>query len=943
MKFFPDKHREVYYNVKKNQSKEKRKMKYLTYFILGLILVSPVMGYTIRGDEVLIDSQYANLTVYPHTKIYEEQFQFLNITAKGQPGDLCMGAITDNPLSGTTLELWNGAGWTNLNPFIDHQVKNNRHIYYSTSSLHFDAYESRLLRLNIKSGFMKFKYDVWAWSPKNGYSCTDSIIQDQTNFLVNLDPWYSVTNQTSGHLALSNYSYETTFSNYPASEYIQPYNTTASNISMAPSYQYNFNYSFSKPVDFYWNSTFGTTTRYIPIKRSYFNGSLVQLAVFYSAPGGGTIEQFYYYNNGTAWVTIVNYTQAVGAAATHEIVNLSFFNNITNTSHWTPNNYTWNVGPADNGYGYNSFQANVTVPVADDGKLAHNIGVPFNNFELIAKLTLDSDLGVEYIRVNINPGYYFYYRRASARARIDGLNGPVDSTNGLTLNIPRLLRFTKINGWCSWYDALLVYPTNWTLRYNASCSANWPPTDITLWCEDATCKFDYVLYRELPGRYEPAPFNADASFIYYSADSTQWGNTTIQWFKDGVLNVTDQFDNPNDYAEFNRTLTPGVWYANVTVWDINGNNASNLTNDLYCGIGNLTIHIYDEDTGALITSAIDVLLTDESFQLDNSTSTGHINYTHLATDNYTATFSDTVYYTRHYPAYVYTGMETVLNAYLVNSSSEVVFTILDSVTGRVIEDATMTISKFIGGVWTTVAVFNSDVTGKIQFSFNTQSRYRFLVTESGYENKIFELNPIIFNSYQVYMTATQTVSDTSVFSGVTVYHSPKLFYEGLNDFTLIVAEPGGTLDSFGVNLSYPGGSFQGIYATSTGGTLIETINITGATFTDSVNVTIFYERTGDDQKTLHYQYDIIPVPTGGTIMANRDVTYGLGIIERVLISTLLVIAVSGTAAYFSNPIVGGVMGIFMLGYLAFVGFISKWLVYIPIIVGFLIIARVSGR
>lgn len=641
----------------------------MIYATMAILLLCSVTAYTKIGDKVLIDTQYANLTVYPHTKVYEDQPQYINITAKAQPGDLCLGAIADDPITDTQLELLNNGGWINLNPYIDHQIKNNKHIYYSTSSLSFAAYQSRLLRLNLKAGLKKFKYDVWAWSPKNGYSCTEAILQDQTNFIVNLDPWYSVTNQTSGFVALTNYSYETTFSQYPASEYIQPYNTTNSTLVIGTSVQYNFNYSFSKPVDFYWNSSFGSTSRYILIERSYFNGSVVQLATLYNAPLGGDVTQTYYYNNGTAWNTIVNYTKATGPGATHTIVNLSFFNNITNTSHWTPNNYTWNVGPADNGYGQNSFQANVTISIAQDAKLAHIITNPTDNFEFIAKLILDSDLGTEYIRINIDPGYYFYYRRSSARARIDGLNGPIDSTNGLTLNIPRLLRFTKIGNNCSWYDANLVYPTSWTLRYNASCSTNWPPTAITLWCEDATCKFDDLLYREIPDQYVSAPYNADPSFLYTASDNAIWANATIQWFKDSTLNAIDYYDKPNQFTQFNRTLDAGLWYVNVTVYDATTSNASNLSQTLYVSVGNLTVNIYDEETQNLITASVDVTVSSADNSYNATTTTGNVTFTELPAGLYIISASSAAYTTRFDSVTITAQSNESVNMYLLNSSN----------------------------------------------------------------------------------------------------------------------------------------------------------------------------------------------------------------------------------------------------------------------------------
>lgn len=317
------------------------------------------------------------------------------------------------------------------------------------------------------------------------------------------------------------------------------------------------------------------------------------------------------------------------------------------------------------------------------------------------------------------------------------------------------------------------------------------------------------------------------------------------------------------------------------------------------GNGHLFIHIFDEDTGLRINfTEITVKTQKGDYHIENTTTTGYLYHYNLDPGLYTVTLSDTDYYLRHYQATVYNHSTTILRAYLVNSSETVIFTIKDGTTGKEIENATMTITKWINGSLTVLGVFSSDITGRIKFSYNPTTSYFFYVTKSGYADKSFNLNPIIFSTYEVRLYTAQNFLDSSDFSGVTMYINPKIFYEGENNITILFANAQGELTFYGANISYPGGTLTLSGVNSYGELLYSPFNISGSSFGDRVNATVYYKKSGEWIKIHKYSFDVVPLPGSGTLMYNRDNTYGMSLLERGLIATVLVIFTGGGSGLF---------------------------------------------
>ena len=77
-------------------------------------------------------------------------------------------------------------------------------------------------------------------------------------------------------------------------------------------------------------------------------------------------------------------------------------------------------------------------------------------------------------------------------------------------------------------------------------------------------------------------------------------------------------------------------------------------------------------------------------------------------------------------------------------------------------------------------------------------------------------------------------------------------------------------------------------------------------------------------------------------MSNKDNTYGLGIFERLLIATIIIIFTVGIATLIGQVIPGLALGMFVYGFLCFIGFIPLWAILPSMLIGVFFITWKSG-
>ncbi|MGV8169227.1 MAG: hypothetical protein ACP5N3_04190 [Candidatus Nanoarchaeia archaeon] len=393
---------------------------------------------------------------------------------------------------------------------------------------------------------------------------------------------------------------------------------------------------------------------------------------------------------------------------------------------------------------------------------------------------------------------------------------------------------------------------------------------------------------------------------------------------------------------------PSYSTSNSNFYNLTINNTGTTYNynfSLYTK-NSIYIQIKDESTYNLINQSI-ILEVQYLNTTINTTSTtnGIIFLENLSDGEYTLVFrGDTgVNYTsRTYVVTVLEDSTQFLTAYLTNSGTTVLLTILDSYTGNLIEGASISLYRYINSTYTLVEIKNSDITGRAQFVYVPLATYRFVVQNTGYLDKIFDLNPIIFASYNVPIDREITYVYTGSLEDVQITYTPHQFFanETIN-FTWIITSVDGVLNEYGVNLTFPCGNKTFTGNNSIGETYTTTFSITCAKFMDTMNITYYYTSVGNDRKTYREYYYISGTYSGSNytwINIGRNAnTYGLGDLERIFIVTFLVLIVAGTVYLIVGGIGSIVMALLIFGYFSWTGFIPFWSIAISVIAGIFIL------
>lgn len=286
-----------------------------------------------------------------------------------------------------------------------------------------------------------------------------------------------------------------------------------------------------------------------------------------------------------------------------------------------------------------------------------------------------------------------------------------------------------------------------------------------------------------------------------------------------------------------------------------------------------------------------------------------------------------------------------LTAYLsTNATGSTSILVKEVNTNTALEGCTVTTQRFINGSFVTINSALSDVTGAIYLSYAPYTAYRFVVSCSGYESKVFVLNPIIFSTYTVYMEGiTGDYESIEDYYGVSIVFNPKVFYTGNNTFAVSFGSGTGSFTSYGFNISYPGGTNGSGGVNAYGEMLSVGLNISGASFWDTVNISIYYDTTYTDNKIFNYTYPIQISDAGaGTFIRNQAEKYGLGDFEAALIAVSVALLVAGAAAYFAGSIAAGVSILALLGYFTYIGMLPFWAVILSALAGFVVITWRSG-
>lgn len=237
---------------------------------------------------------------------------------------------------------------------------------------------------------------------------------------------------------------------------------------------------------------------------------------------------------------------------------------------------------------------------------------------------------------------------------------------------------------------------------------------------------------------------------------TDFYNATIQFqvkqFQDNNISV-NAFDvdfNPNgtsiNYATSNGSLqiptilndnytftfsSPGYFDQdyNFTINQTFQNETVNLS--LFGGV---LFSFYDSDTLDLVTSEIFLTVENATYSQEYQFTGGTQTVTDLNANQefnfyyYSAGYATNTYYLTY-------ENQTSIDLYLINGTDNITYT-LKSEGDEPIQDAEITIEKFIEGSWTQIASQLTDVTGISVFALERGISHRITMSKEGYETKV---------------------------------------------------------------------------------------------------------------------------------------------------------------------------------------------------------------
>lgn len=405
-----------------------------------------------------------------------------------------------------------------------------------------------------------------------------------------------------------------------------------------------------------------------------------------------------------------------------------------------------------------------------------------------------------------------------------------------------------------------------------------------------------------------------------------------------VENVTDVAGTATFYgtnASFNLTTFKSGYSDESATVDLS-NSSQNYTFYLFES-NSIYVRIYNQDTGALITENVTVTFITDDDIFERSTINGTYFETELPEDVYTLTFESANYSKAYYQVTLESGTSQLLNAYLItnNVTTDVTFEIQDLTnTNLKLENATVSVSRIVDSVWVLINSLISDITGRVQFTYEPDEEYCFVITKTGYVTKTFCLNPILFDSYTIKLQKDYEQANLVDYSGISLYFEPHIFYNNaVNNLTFYFSSPSGNFDIYGYNITYKTTTKVGTGTNAYGEQFENTINITGASWTDLVTIGYYYETTYGERKDFSFSFYVTDPSLGNNTFAHlNDRTYGMGLFERTLISVGLGLLVAGGTFMFVGAIPAAAMTVLVYGFLINIGFMELWTGVLSIIV-----------
>ena len=391
-------------------------------------------------------------------------------------------------------------------------------------------------------------------------------------------------------------------------------------------------------------------------------------------------------------------------------------------------------------------------------------------------------------------------------------------------------------------------------------------------------------------------------------------NGTVSFpFLQGTFNITAYSD---DYATLIENVT-----INSTVQEFNYS--------LYAN-NSLWVTAIDQVTGSALNNfTVEVFNVNDSFTaVDNLTFKATLD--NITSGVYTVKVTKDDYAVAEYALTMTGGSHQNLIAYMTANGSTTIFNVVDSLSSQIIEGASASMYKTINSTWTLISSQNTDITGRVQYTYVPDVEYKFIIDAVGFELRTFFLKPL-FSSYTIRLTP-DLVSVPDENTGAYVYsiNNSGLFYNSLNNsFEVSISSGTGTLEYYDLTVTNFNGSSSSVNCLTADGCsdsfLVEVVD---SYFGDFVTVEYSIKESGRSLKYFKNVYHVQDVFISSTLEAWKDVdddtvdSLGKAFIAMIIcFVTVGFVAVSSSMVGVPPVTASGVVLAMLVGVFAYVGFI----------------------
>ena len=327
----------------------------------------------------------------------------------------------------------------------------------------------------------------------------------------------------------------------------------------------------------------------------------------------------------------------------------------------------------------------------------------------------------------------------------------------------------------------------------------------------------------------------------------------------------------------------------------NYNTSQHLIAQMELG-GTLTINVFDADTLLPIVQTIDVSIINSTSQRDETITTGSKRFIGFEDGQvYTILFTTSLY---NDTTATFTFGENVspLNIYMIRNGSKVTFIIQDTLL-NLLQDATVKVEKFVGGVYQEVGSRPTDGVGRASFNLLVDTLHRVTVSKATYVTQQFIITTDL-NEYIISLELLRQFSFDTPQTTVSYTYNPKNDTLNLQlvNFSIDVNDTGISLATYGIRIYNGSTLVASVTNTSNAAGGIQLLEFNTTPYNGSILlVEYFFKKTGFIESTKQVFYIISDERKAftGNILQIRDFSEAnISLRDRLILWTVVLIIFS---------------------------------------------------